>query len=67
MLFEEQKHHALNEMHRITTELDSLMQKAAQELQLNKLASLLLEIKRSILLCYEKEEKAFNKLNSVIN
>jgi hypothetical protein len=67
MLFEEQKPHTLNEMHRITTELDSLMQRAAQELHLNKLASHLLEIKRSILLCYEKEEKAFNKLNRVIN
>ncbi len=35
-IFEEQKPNALDEMHRITTELDSLMQKAAQELSFQK-------------------------------
>ena len=66
-LFEEQRPNALNEMYKITKELDGLMKKAAQELHSKKVAPLLAEIKRNILLCCKKEEKAFNRLNSVID
>jgi len=63
-LFEEQAPGALEAMRKINGELDDLMGKAVEDLQ--KPPTFLADVQQSILKCYEKEQGAFNTLNSVI-
>ena len=53
-------------MKTINVELDELMKKAAEELQIENLEPLLKGLQQKILDCYEIEKKAFERLNDVV-
>lgn len=65
-IFEDQKPGALERMFMINTELDELMDQAVEDLKTQDLNPLMSDLKQRILKCHEIEEKAFLKLNDII-
>ena len=63
-LFEKQAPGALEEMIKISRQLDELMVKAVEDLR--RPPTFLADVQQSILKCYEIEKEAFQKLSSVI-
>ena len=53
-------------MRKINAQLDDLMKKAAEDLRKENLAPLLADLRQKILECKKRENKAFEKLNSII-
>ena len=63
-VFEEQGPGALGEMRKINLELDSLTERAVEDLARNP--AFLSDVQQSIVKCYEIEKKAFQTLGSII-
>ena len=64
-IFEEQEPGALRTMIRINGQLDELMAKGVEDLTRRPI--FLTDVQQSILRCYEIENRAFEKLSSIIN
>ena len=65
-ILEEQEPGALQELLKINSKLDDLMKKAVKEFQEKDVRPLLTEMHQKILMLYEIENKAINRLNEIV-